>query len=176
MIRQTPLQTPLCQFLVQLQLQERQVTLHFHVWLLCSNLHDTTNSINGTPEVQVQMSVRWVTLHFHVWLSRCCDWEWCVPVLRPQCGMNSGLHIIIFDEIDAICKARGSVVSIFLCCGACCINNSSTGACMFIRVAWAMYRLSGEFLAGLLQWMHLFILLWSVLVALWSTQNCGQCW
>jgi len=24
-------------------------------------------------------------------------------------GMNSGLHIIIFDEIDAICKARGSV-------------------------------------------------------------------
>jgi len=26
-----------------------------------------------------------------------------------QMGMNSGLHIIIFDEIDAICKARGSV-------------------------------------------------------------------
>lgn len=26
-----------------------------------------------------------------------------------QCGPNSGLHIIIFDEIDAICKARGSV-------------------------------------------------------------------
>ena len=24
-------------------------------------------------------------------------------------GVNSGLHIIIFDEIDAICKARGSV-------------------------------------------------------------------
>lgn len=24
-------------------------------------------------------------------------------------GANSGLHIIIFDEIDAICKARGSV-------------------------------------------------------------------
>jgi len=24
-------------------------------------------------------------------------------------GPNSGLHIIIFDEIDAICKARGSV-------------------------------------------------------------------
>ena len=23
--------------------------------------------------------------------------------------MNSGLHIIIFDEIDAICKQRGSV-------------------------------------------------------------------
>ena len=23
-------------------------------------------------------------------------------------GPNSGLHIIIFDEIDAICKARGS--------------------------------------------------------------------
>jgi len=27
-----------------------------------------------------------------------------------QCGSMSGLHIIIFDEIDAICKARGSVV------------------------------------------------------------------
>lgn len=26
-----------------------------------------------------------------------------------QAGVNSGLHIIIFDEIDAICKARGSV-------------------------------------------------------------------
>ena len=26
-----------------------------------------------------------------------------------QMGPNSGLHIIIFDEIDAICKARGSV-------------------------------------------------------------------
>ena len=26
-----------------------------------------------------------------------------------QLGPNSGLHIIIFDEIDAICKARGSV-------------------------------------------------------------------
>ncbi len=24
-------------------------------------------------------------------------------------GANSGLHIIIFDEIDAICKTRGSV-------------------------------------------------------------------
>jgi vesicle-fusing ATPase len=24
-------------------------------------------------------------------------------------GPNSGLHIIIFDEIDAICKPRGSV-------------------------------------------------------------------
>ena len=24
-------------------------------------------------------------------------------------GVNSGLHIIIFDEIDAICKTRGSV-------------------------------------------------------------------
>ena len=30
-------------------------------------------------------------------------------------GNNSGLHIIIFDEIDAICKARGSVVSLFFC-------------------------------------------------------------
>jgi len=26
-----------------------------------------------------------------------------------QLGANSGLHIIIFDEIDAICKQRGSV-------------------------------------------------------------------
>ena len=28
-----------------------------------------------------------------------------------KCGANSGLHIIIFDEIDAICKQRGSMVS-----------------------------------------------------------------
>ncbi|ESP04291.1 hypothetical protein LOTGIDRAFT_207527 [Lottia gigantea] len=28
---------------------------------------------------------------------------------EKRCGRNSGLHIIIFDEIDAICKARGSV-------------------------------------------------------------------
>lgn len=26
-----------------------------------------------------------------------------------QMGVNSGLHIIILDEMDAICKARGSV-------------------------------------------------------------------
>jgi vesicle-fusing ATPase len=32
-----------------------------------------------------------------------------------RCGANSGLHIIIFDEIDAICKARGSVVRPPLC-------------------------------------------------------------
>ncbi|CAG2254590.1 NSF [Mytilus edulis] len=28
---------------------------------------------------------------------------------EKRCGSHSGLHIIIFDEIDAICKARGSV-------------------------------------------------------------------
>lgn len=28
---------------------------------------------------------------------------------EKRCGANSGLHIIIFDEIDAICKSRGSV-------------------------------------------------------------------
>lgn len=28
---------------------------------------------------------------------------------QKRAGANSGLHIIIFDEIDAICKARGSV-------------------------------------------------------------------
>ncbi|XP_013418783.1 vesicle-fusing ATPase [Lingula anatina] len=28
---------------------------------------------------------------------------------EKRCGINSGLHIIIFDEIDAICKSRGSV-------------------------------------------------------------------
>ncbi|XP_075245181.1 vesicle-fusing ATPase-like isoform X2 [Convolutriloba macropyga] len=27
---------------------------------------------------------------------------------QKRCGINSGLHIIIFDEIDAICKERGS--------------------------------------------------------------------
>ena len=31
------------------------------------------------------------------------------PSFYEQMGPNSGLHIIIFDEIDAICKARGSV-------------------------------------------------------------------
>ncbi|CAG2173961.1 unnamed protein product, partial [Oppiella nova] len=34
------------------------------------------------------------------------------PLPHPspkRMGINSGLHIIIFDEIDAICKARGSV-------------------------------------------------------------------
>ncbi|CAF2409567.1 unnamed protein product [Rotaria sp. Silwood2] len=30
---------------------------------------------------------------------------------EKRLGPNSGLHIIIFDEIDAICKARGSVAS-----------------------------------------------------------------
>ncbi|XP_032812857.1 vesicle-fusing ATPase [Petromyzon marinus] len=28
---------------------------------------------------------------------------------QKRCGVNSGLHIIIFDEIDAICKQRGSM-------------------------------------------------------------------
>ncbi|KAK3083217.1 hypothetical protein FSP39_017075 [Pinctada imbricata] len=28
---------------------------------------------------------------------------------EKRCGLHSGLHIIIFDEIDAICKSRGSV-------------------------------------------------------------------
>ncbi|XP_056010319.1 vesicle-fusing ATPase-like isoform X2 [Ostrea edulis] len=28
---------------------------------------------------------------------------------EQRCGLHSGLHIIIFDEIDAICKSRGSV-------------------------------------------------------------------
>lgn len=27
-------------------------------------------------------------------------------------GPNSGLHIIIFDEIDAICKQRGTAVGL----------------------------------------------------------------
>ena len=30
-------------------------------------------------------------------------------------GSASGLHIIIFDEIDAICKERGTVVSNCMC-------------------------------------------------------------
>ena len=32
-------------------------------------------------------------------------------------GPNSGLHIIIFDEIDAICKARGSQAGIITLSG-----------------------------------------------------------
>lgn len=35
-------------------------------------------------------------------------------LFSSQCGVNSGLHIIIFDEIDAICKSRGSVVCIVI--------------------------------------------------------------
>lgn len=31
--------------------------------------------------------------------------------LCQQLGPNSGLHVIIFDEIDAICRPRGSVSS-----------------------------------------------------------------
>ena len=27
---------------------------------------------------------------------------------EKRCGVNSGLHIIILDELDAICKQRGS--------------------------------------------------------------------
>jgi vesicle-fusing ATPase len=38
---------------------------------------------------------------------------WSKTVFLFQLGPNSGLHIIIFDEIDAICKSRGSVVSCF---------------------------------------------------------------
>ena len=46
---------------------------------------------------------------------------------EKRCGVNSGLHIIILDEIDAICKQRGSggagasgmafseYVSVFVC-------------------------------------------------------------
>ena len=30
---------------------------------------------------------------------------------QTKMGSASGLHIIIFDEIDAICKERGTVVS-----------------------------------------------------------------
>ncbi|KAH9389822.1 hypothetical protein TYRP_007369 [Tyrophagus putrescentiae] len=30
---------------------------------------------------------------------------------QKKMGINSGLHIIIFDEIDAICKARGSLLA-----------------------------------------------------------------
>lgn len=43
-------------------------------------------------------------------------WHFCNFVIYNyfnefQLGPNSGLHIIIFDEIDAICKARGSTGS-----------------------------------------------------------------
>lgn len=31
---------------------------------------------------------------------------------EKKSGMNSALHIIIFDEIDAICRQRGSLVHI----------------------------------------------------------------
>ena len=30
---------------------------------------------------------------------------------QKKMGINSALHIIIFDELDAICKQRGTVVS-----------------------------------------------------------------
>lgn len=31
---------------------------------------------------------------------------------EKRLGANSALHIIVFDEIDAICKTRGSTVSL----------------------------------------------------------------
>lgn len=34
---------------------------------------------------------------------------------QVKMGSASGLHIIIFDEIDAICKERGTVVSSCVC-------------------------------------------------------------
>ena len=58
-----------------------------------------------------------------------------------RCGANSGLHIIIFDEIDAICKQRGATVSSAIislshnCSHLCraprrpCTTRSSTSCC-----------------------------------------------
>lgn len=40
---------------------------------------------------------------------KCTKYNFYIHLL--QLGPNSGLHIIIFDEIDAICKARGSTGS-----------------------------------------------------------------
>lgn len=40
-------------------------------------------------------------------LKKLCDRH--KILISLQAGPNSGLHIIIFDEIDAICKQRGSV-------------------------------------------------------------------
>lgn len=37
--------------------------------------------------------------------------SWLVYVELFQLGANSGLHIIIFDELDAICKQRGTGAS-----------------------------------------------------------------
>lgn len=42
-------------------------------------------------------------------LMKCTKYNFHIHFL--QLGPNSGLHIIIFDEIDAICKARGSTGS-----------------------------------------------------------------
>ena len=44
-----------------------------------------------------------VYIYIRVYYTVDCD------EFNLQMGVNSGLHIIIFDEIDAICKARGSV-------------------------------------------------------------------
>lgn len=42
------------------------------------------------------------------WIDGCCEKKKKKKNLL-QLGANSGLHIIIFDEIDAICKQRGSM-------------------------------------------------------------------
>ncbi|NXF24308.1 NSF ATPase, partial [Rhodinocichla rosea] len=41
------------------------------------------------------------------WVSPCPGLSVCVH--KTELGANSGVHIIIFDEIDAICKQRGSM-------------------------------------------------------------------
>ena len=35
---------------------------------------------------------------------------------EKKMGINSALHIIILDEIDAICRQRGSLVGIYSLC------------------------------------------------------------
>lgn len=60
-------------------------------------------SLNCPKKLLEVIAFGWEVLNEYKWSS-----------LLFQCGLHSGLHIIIFDEIDAICKSRGSVVCIAL--------------------------------------------------------------
>ena len=56
-------------------------------------------------EEEVQL---WLQIYLLFFFKLATSNKHCFPQ-EKRLGPNSGLHIIIFDEIDAICKARGSV-------------------------------------------------------------------
>lgn len=49
---------------------------------------------------------------WYIYFSKICFTIFLIFDSFSKLGPNSGLHIIIFDEIDAICKQRGTAVSL----------------------------------------------------------------